>query len=187
MRIIAGNFKGKKLLSPKTEKTRPTLDRVKEAIFSSINQYIEDATVLDLFAGSGALGLEAMSRGAKTCIFNELDRSAFSTCFSNIQLTNMEKYVKIYMKDYIKCLNGLKENNILCDIIFLDPPYNKDYGYKTLKYISDNCNKILSKIGIIIFEIDKSFLDEKYDNLENLTCIATKTYGRVAVKTYKWR
>lgn len=187
MRIIAGKYKGKKLKSPLNEKTRPTLDRVKEAIFSMIMPYIENANVLDLFAGTGSMGIECLSRGAKYCVINDLEKSAISTILSNIQLTNTSEYVKISMRDYLKCLKRVIDKNILFDIIFIDPPYSADYGLKSLEFISNNKGKILSEKGIIIYEFDKKFLDDKYDNINNLECINTKFYGRVVIKIYRWR
>ncbi len=186
MRIIAGKFKGKRLNSPKSLKTRPTLDRVKEAMFSMIENHIYDANVLDLFGGSGALGIEMISRGAKYACINDRDKSAFSVILANVQLTNCNNCVKISMKDYLKCLKSLDNSNEKFDIIFLDPPYESDFAYKALEYISLS-KSILSEDGIIVYETDKSFLNEKEDNLENLECIKTKFYGRVMVKIFKWR
>ncbi|MDF2865252.1 MAG: rsmD [Clostridia bacterium] len=187
MRIIAGKFKGKRLKSPTTDKTRPTLDRVKEAVFSMAMPYIQDAKVLDLFSGTGSIAIEMLSRGASFCYINDREKSAVSTILFNIQLTNTEKYVKISMKDYLKCLKKITQDEMLFDIIFIDPPYESDYAIKSLEYISNNKGKVLTKDGIIIYEFDKAFLDEKYDNLENLECINTKFYGRVVIKIYKWR
>ncbi|MDD2376243.1 MAG: 16S rRNA (guanine(966)-N(2))-methyltransferase RsmD [Clostridia bacterium] len=187
MRIIAGNLKGKKLKSPTTDKTRPTLDRVKEAVFSMVSSYTKDAKVLDLFAGTGSLALEMISRGASFCLINDREKNAISTILFNIQLTNTEKYVKISMKDYLKCLKKITQDEMLFDVIFIDPPYNSDYAIKSLQYISDNKGKVLTKDGIVVYESDKSFLDNKYDNIENLECINTKFYGRVVIKIYKWR
>jgi 16S rRNA (guanine966-N2)-methyltransferase len=187
MRIIAGKFKGKKLKNPTTDKTRPTLDRVKEAVFSMAMPYIQDAKVLDLFSGTGSIAIEMISRGASFCIANDIEKEAVSTILFNLQLTNTEKYVKISMKDYLKCLKKVVQDEILFDIIFIDPPYNSDYAIKSLEYISNNRGKVLTKDGIIIYESDKKFLDDKYDNLENLECINTKFYGRVVIKIYRWR
>ena len=90
MRIIAGNNKAKRLNSPKTKNTRPTLDRVKEALFSIISNYIENAAVLDLFSGTGNLGLEAISRGASFAWLNDSNNLAISTIISNTQLTKSQ-------------------------------------------------------------------------------------------------
>ena len=95
MRIIAGSLKAKKIEGPKTDKTRPTLDRVKEALFSIIAQKLQDAYVLDLFSGTGNLAIESLSRGAKFALLNDDKNVCISTILSNIKLTNLENYVKI--------------------------------------------------------------------------------------------
>lgn len=190
MRIIAGKYKGKRLNSPKTIKTRPTLDRVKEAIFSMIDDNVVDSKVLDLFGGTGSLGIEMLSRGAKYCVINDIDKNAFKVILSNIQLTNCSNCVKISMKDYLKCLKQINESNEEFDIVFVDPPYESECGIKTLEYISNN-KSILSKNGVIVYETDKSFLNDDMtnhiENLENLECVKTKIYGRVIVKLFRWR
>ncbi|MEG1705357.1 MAG: 16S rRNA (guanine(966)-N(2))-methyltransferase RsmD [Clostridia bacterium] len=187
MRVISGKFKAKKLKSPTTDKTRPTLDRVKEAIFSMIDSHIENADVLDLFSGTGSMSIECLSRGSKFCLINDIEKNAISTILYNIQLTNTEKYVKISMKDYQKCLNKIIKDEMLFNIIFIDPPYASNFGAKSLEFISNNRDKILTKDGIVVHEFDKEFLNESLDNLTNLECINTKFYGRVVVKIYKWR
>ena len=171
MRIIAGKYRAKVINSPKTDKTRPTLDRVKEALFNILNPYIVDANVLDLFSGTGNLGIEAISRGAKFAWL----------C------------VKITKKDYAKCLKQIQGLNLTFDIIFLDPPYDSTLAVDTLKYISDSEN-ILSRDGIIVYETDKNYIKklEKKDALnelefKNLECVDTRNYGNVILKLYKWR
>lgn len=192
MRIIAGKYKAKKLVSPRTNKTRPTLDRVKEALFSIINSYVKDANVLDLFSGTGNLGLESLSRGAKFAWMNDKEKLGVSTIISNTKLTKAEKYVKITNKDYVKCLNQIVKENIKFDIIFLDPPYDSNMGINSLNIISESKNKILSLDGVIVYETDKTFLSEIKDeqileNFENLVCIDTRNYGNIILKLYKWR
>jgi 16S rRNA (guanine(966)-N(2))-methyltransferase RsmD len=193
VRIIAGKFKAKKINSPKTSKTRPTLDRVKEALFSIIGSNIEGANVLDLFSGTGNLGLEAISRGAKFALLNDDKNIAVSTIISNVQLTNTQNYVKITMKDYRKCLNQIQNEGVLFDVIFLDPPYDSNLGIYSLKFISDTKDKILSKNGIIVYETDKNFVakcNEKekdmLNHFENLVCFDERTYSNVVLKMYKW-
>ncbi len=192
MRIIAGKYKAKKLVSPRTNKTRPTLDRVKEALFSIINSYVKDANVLDLFSGTGNLGLESLSRGAKFAWMNDKEKLGVSTIISNTKLTKAEKYVKITNKDYVKCLNQIVKENIKFDIIFLDPPYDSNMGINSLNIISESKNKILSLDGVIVYETDKTFLSKIKDeqileNFENLVCIDTRNYGNIILKLYKWR
>ncbi len=191
MRIIAGKYKAKKILSPKTQKTRPTLDRVKEALFSIINLYIEDANVLDLFSGTGNLALESISRGAKFAWMNDIEKAAISTIISNTKLTNSQKCVKITNKDYVKCLNQIIKENVSFNIIFLDPPYDSKLGVNALDIISKNYPSILSKDGIIVYETDKSFIskqkdDKILDNFSNLKCFDTRMYSNVVLKLYKW-
>lgn len=193
MRIIAGKYKAKVINSPKTEKTRPTLDRVKEAMFSILTPYVVDANVLDLFSGTGNLGLEAISRGAKFAWLNDSGNIAISTIISNVELTNSKTCVKITKKDYIKCLKQIEKLNLTFDIIFLDPPYDSNFALDTLKYISDN-KSILSKDGIIVYETDKNYiaklekkgvkLSNGFDNLER---IDNRNYGNVILEFFRWR
>lgn len=193
MRIIAGKYKAKVINSPKTEKTRPTLDRVKEAMFSILIPYTLDANVLDLFSGTGNLGLESISRGAKFAWLNDSSNIAISTIISNVELTKAKTCVKITKKDYIKCLRQIQNQNMYFDIIFLDPPYDSKFAIETLKYISENKN-ILAKDGIIVYETDKNYmtkLEKKgiklADEFSNLECIDNRNYGNVVLKFFKWR
>ena len=193
MRIIAGKYKAKVINSPKTEKTRPTLDRVKEAMFSILIPYTLDANAGDLFSGTGNLGLESISRGAKFAWLNDSSNIAISTIISNVELTNAKTCVKITKKDYIKCLRQIQNQNMYFDIIFLDPPYDSKFAIETLKYISENKN-ILAKDGIIVYETDKNYmtkLEKKgiklADEFSNLECIDNRNYGNVVLKFFKWR
>lgn len=195
MRIIAGRAKAKRLVSPKTEKTRPTLDRVKEAMFSIINNYIKDADVLDLFGGTGNLALESISRGARFAWINDKDSFSISTILSNAKLTNSLECVKITKKDYAKCLNQIAKENMLFDVIFIDPPYDSNLAIDTLDKISESENLYLKEDGIIIYETDKNFLlkleknnkAEILNSFKNLQCIDERAYGNVVLKLYKWR
>ncbi len=192
MRIIAGKYKAKRLVSPKTEKTRPTLDRVKEALFSILEPYIKEAKVLDLFSGTGNLSLESISRGAAFAWMNDKEKLSISTIISNTKLTKSEKYVKITNKDYIKCLNQIIKENIRFNIIFLDPPYESNLGIKTLEFIASNYERILEENAIVVYETDKAFINSLKDKsiLEefvDLVCVDTRSYGNVVLKLYKWR
>ena len=200
MRIISGKFKAKRINGPKTEKVRPTLDRVKEALFSIIDEYINNGDVLDLFAGTGNLSIEALSRGAKFAWINDIENTSISTIISNIKLTNTQDCVKITKKDYIKVLDQIQKDEVKFDVIFLDPPYDSKYGIKSLEYISNSNDKILKKEGIIIYETDKNFISkiEKenintcksinvLEDFENLICVDTRNYGNIVLKIYRWR
>lgn len=194
MRIIAGNLKAKRINGPKTNKTRPTLDRIKESLFSIIDPYIQEANVLDLFSGTGNLAIESISRGAKFAWINDKENIAISTIVDNISLTNIQEYVKITRKDYAKSLSQIEKENITFDVIFIDPPYDTYLGIEALKWISDTKDKILAKDGIIVYETDKNWIqklehkkDTILEELENLTCIDKRNYGNVVLLFYKWR
>ena len=192
MRIIAGKYKAKKLMGPKNIKTRPTLDRVKEALFSILTPYLDEAYVLDLFSGTGSLGIESISRGAKFAWLNDKEISSISTIMSNIKLTKTQECVKISKRDYKKCLEDIKQEKINFDIIFLDPPYDSNLGIDTLNYISNSKKgELLKEDGIVVYETDKSFIKkndiEIFNSFENLDCIDKRSYGNVVLMLYKWR
>jgi len=181
MRVIAGNWKGKILNSPKTERTRPTLDRVKEALFSMLTPCLQNAVILDLFSGTGNLGIEALSRGAKFVYFNDVNHDAIKVIYSNVQLTNYENCAKITKKDYEKCLKSLNEENVSFDIIFLDPPYEAKVEEKCLGIIAKS--NFIHEETRIILESDK---EKKFnENIEGLQLVDKRTYGRVMLRTYK--
>lgn len=168
MRVISGTAKGCKLNSIDDLSTRPTLDRVKEPLFSIIQNYLPEANVLDLFAGSGALGIETLSRGAKHCTFCDKSYKSIQMLKENIKKTRMEERSTILNIDYNKCLDGLNEK---FDIIFIDPPYKQDIAVKAIEKIINL--KILSKDGIIILETD-----EEERELEELKKVQVEVYDK---------
>ena len=124
MRIISGKARGTKLYTLDGENTRPTLDRVKEPLFNILNFKLNDSVVLDLFAGSGALGLESISRGARKAVFGECNPSAVRIIQKNIEKTKFEDKSFIIRGEFEKVLKTLNDTDIKFDIVFLDPPYN---------------------------------------------------------------
>lgn len=182
MRIIAGAWKSKRILSPSTERIRPTLDTVKESVFSILKNYIQDADVLDLFAGTGNLGIEALSRGASFVWFNDIDSEAIKIISKNVILTDYQTCVKITRKDYDKCLKQLSSEKMKFDIIFLDPPYTTKCEEKALEKIV--IEEILKKDGIIVLETDKR--KEFNENVKGLILKDKRIYGRVMIRLYEW-
>ena len=175
MRIISGLARGTKLYTLEGENTRPTLDRVKEPLFSIIQNYIKDANVLDLFAGSGALGLEALSRGAKKAILCDKSYEAIDIIKKNINKTHFEEKTKVMCMDYKKCLLTINEK---FDLIFIDPPYKIDIAVNSVEIIINN--NLLSQDGIIVIETDEEERDtQKLENLSNIEIINLRNYGRV--------
>ncbi|MBR4875690.1 MAG: 16S rRNA (guanine(966)-N(2))-methyltransferase RsmD [Clostridia bacterium] len=149
MRIISGRLRGKALEAPKGMTTRPTTDKVKESIFNIIQFDLPDARVLDLFAGSGQLGLEALSRGAQSCVFVERDRASAAAVEKNIRACNLQPgEAKLYKGDAIGFLAMQKEHSY--DIILLDPPYGGELLRRALADIAQY--DILAEGGMILCE-----------------------------------
>lgn len=176
MRIISGTARGTKLYTLEGDNTRPTLDRVKEPLFSIIQNKIKDSIVLDLFSGSGALALEALSRGAKKAILCDNSFKAIEVIKKNIEKTHFEQKAKLLCMDYKKCLNKINEK---IDLIFLDPPYEANIAVKSLEIIINN--NLLSEDGLIVLETDNEKRElEQIKNLKNnINVYDLRTYGRV--------
>lgn len=132
MRIIGGNLKAKKLYSARGKVIRPTSDRLRESIFNILAFHVKQAVVLDLFAGTGALGIEALSRGAKSALFVDIHNEALYVIKRNIKACKIENKSKIIRWDIIKNLNCIRSDKAAFDLIFIDPPYNKKFLEPTL-------------------------------------------------------
>ena len=174
MRIISGKAKGTKLYTLDGLETRPTLDRVKESLFNIIQGRIEDALILDLFSGSGAIGLEFLSRGARKAYLCDKSKDAVDIIRKNIQKTHMEENVEILNMDYKKALDKVKFEKF--DIIYLDPPYKTDFIKKSIEAILEN--NCLNENGIIILEKDKKDRVKKEISENKLSIIDERKYGR---------
>lgn len=177
MRIISGIARGTKLETLEGKDTRPTLDRVKEALFSKINFELQDSVVLDLFAGSGALALESISRGAKEAVLCDSSREAIKIIKQNIEKTKTNEKTLILNLDYKKALEDLKNKDIKFDIVFLDPPYQTDFAEEAVKIIIEN--KLLNEDAIIILETDNKEKVIKNLDTELIEIKDIKKYGRV--------
>lgn len=147
MRVIAGTAGGIHLLTPEGMLTRPTIERVKEAIFSSVQFELPGMRVLDLFAGTGQMGIEALSRGAKYADFVDHRREAMELVRENLRRTGLESKGEVHCMDYEAFLRSGK---MQYDLILLDPPYGENFLEKSLKIITEI--DILSNDGIIISE-----------------------------------
>ena len=164
MRVISGSARGTVLHSIEDISTRPTLDRVKESLFNIIQNDIEDTTVLDLFAGSGAIGIEFLSRRAKQVYFCDKSSKAVAMIEKNLEKTKLKEKAIVYNKDYIDCINTVK--NIKFDIIFLDPPYKEEFALDAIEKISNL--QLLKDDGIIIIETDEPERDINRINNMNI-------------------
>lgn len=147
MRVISGTARGIRLKTPDGVLTRPTSDRVKEAVFSIIQFEVQGSRFLDLFGGSGQMGIEALSRGAKSAVIVDGRRDACKLINENLRITRLQDHAKVIQSDYLGYLDRCKET---FDLIFLDPPYAEVFLENALKRISEI--DILSDRGIIICE-----------------------------------
>ncbi|MBN2803960.1 MAG: 16S rRNA (guanine(966)-N(2))-methyltransferase RsmD [Deltaproteobacteria bacterium] len=179
MRIISGTAKGRRLDVPKNDTVRPTTDRVREALFSSLGSKIQDAKILDLFAGSGSLGIESLSRNASHVTFIEKSKNTALLLKKNITGTGFEKESKVIICDAISYLKRVTETKSeKFDLIFLDPPYRT-----TLLQDCINMNNLIDIIninGIIIAEHPSDTLPEINQNQQILR---TKKYGNSTITT----
>lgn len=178
MRVISGKARGVKLISPEGNSTRPTLDRVKEALFSMLLPYLNEASVLDLFAGSGALGIESLSRGAGKAVFVDSSKAAIECVRKNLTAAKLENSATVIMSS---SKNYLEKCNEKFDIIFLDPPYAQALYEETLLLIEKY--NLLTESGIIVIEWDYDIgFNSKTSRFEVLK---EKKYGRVGITVLK--
>ena len=174
MRIISGKARGTKLYTLDGLQTRPTLDRVKESLFNIINERIYDAKVIDLFSGSGAIGLEFASRGAKEVVLCDNSKDAIEIIKKNVDKTHLQDNVKIYKKNFNDLLESLQDTK--WDIIYLDPPYKTDFIIESLKKIIEL--KLLTQDGLIIAETDEFEKIQEQIKKISIDIIDKRKYGR---------
>ena len=168
MKVISGKYKGRNIEGFTIDGTRPTMDRVKESLFAMIQSYLDDSIVLDLFSGSGNLGIEALSEGAKSIVLVDSNYKAIKVIENNLKNIGINE-AKVLNMDYKKAIEILDGK---FDIIFLDPPYKTNYIEESIKLITKY--NLLKDNGIIVCEsdnIDRIVYGEEY------TCIKDKKYG----------
>lgn len=176
MRVITGSARGRKLRTLEGSDVRPTTDKVKEAIFSIVQFDIEGSRILDLFAGSGQLGIEALSRGADYCVFVDSSRASVEVIKENVAAVGFQKKSRISTIDSINFLKGSIDT---FDIAFLDPPYNKGLIEEALPLLG----RKMSGRGIIVCEHEKNLvLPEK---IENMFRHKVYKYGKIEVTVYR--
>ena len=182
MRIIAGKARGHKLIPPATMETRPTLDRVKEAMFSSIQLYIPEAVVVDVFSGTGSLGLEAASRGAKEVYLFDKSDVTFPLLKQNVENLKFKDFCFPMKIDAYVGLKQLADKGKKFDIIFIDPPYCKEMIPEAMKIVKEY--DMLKENGIIVTKIDT--IESIYDGYEDIKLSKSKKYGNTTVCYYKY-
>jgi 16S rRNA (guanine966-N2)-methyltransferase len=181
LRVVAGIVKGHKLKTVKGMKTRPTSDMVKEALFNIIAGYVKEAEVLDIFAGTGSLGIEALSRGAKSAVFIDTDREAISVIRQNLESTRLANKAEIIKGDAFSVLDRLGSAQRKFDIILLDPPYHKNFVNETLKIVQKH--GIIKPDGIIAVERDEH--DSVNEAFGTLKLVRDQKYGGTVLSFYR--
>lgn len=179
MRVISGFLKGRNIKGYNIPGTRPTMDNVKESLFAMIQESVKDSVCLDLFAGSGSLGIEAISNGAKFVYFIDHNKRVINILRDNIKNFNIESFSKVILSDYRKALIKLNKESIKFDLIFLDPPYNEHIIGDILTFIIQN--DMLNQNGQVICEMNNGELIESYNYLK---LIKTRKYSDKIINIY---
>jgi 16S rRNA (guanine(966)-N(2))-methyltransferase RsmD len=179
MRVIAGIYRSRVLFEVDSEATRETKDRVKESIFNSIQNDLVDADVLDLFAGSGSLGIEALSRGARYCDFVDVSNDAVKTIKANIKSLDLMKQTSVYYGSYLDFLNNTDKT---FDCVILDPPYALDVIEEAITIIAKR--KVLKETGIVVclYSKNNSLKQENFGIIE----YKVKQIGITKISFMKW-
>jgi 16S rRNA (guanine966-N2)-methyltransferase len=181
MRVVAGSKKGHPLQAVPGKGTRPTVDKVKESIFNMIGPYFEGGLVLDLYAGTGGLGIEALSRGASKCIFIDANRKAVSVILQNLDSTGLREQAEVYRNDADRALQALKKRELVFDIVFLDPPYAEQKIESQIAMMYDH--GLLAPDAIIVTEHDAK--DVLCEQIGAVIKIKEVTYGLTAITIYQ--
>lgn len=179
MRVIAGKYRGRRLNSPIGDDVRPTTDKIKEALFNILQGDVEDAVVVDLFAGTGGLGIEALSRGAKKVYFCDIDNRSIALLKSNLTFVDKNEY-EVIKGDFADCIRRLALRGVKADIIICDPPYGLKKGEELLKVVKEA--GILNNNGVVTIERaseDGALPDREFFLYD------TKKYGNISIDIFR--
>lgn len=171
MRVVAGSAKSLKLKTIEGMETRPTQDRIKETLFNMIQYDIAGCTFLDLFSGSGGIGIEALSRGARRAYFVEKAKPALRCIRENLRYTKLDDKAEVLATDVNSAIRQLETKNVTFDYIFMDPPYNKGFEEQVLSLLDKS--HICTEDTVVIVE---SSLDTKIPDFEELKVTRIKKY-----------
>ncbi|WP_145046235.1 16S rRNA (guanine(966)-N(2))-methyltransferase RsmD [Paenibacillus xylanexedens] len=182
MRVVSGSAKGRPLKAVPGTGTRPTTDKVKEALFSMIGPYFEGGTALDLFAGSGGLGIEALSRGMDKAVFVDLEPKSIEVIRMNLTATKLENQAAIYRNDAGRALKALAKRSTTFDLVFLDPPYRMKNGDELMLTMHEL--DLLEQGATIVLEYESKHLyPEQFGPFEQTR---KALYGETAVSIYHY-
>ena len=181
MRIIAGVYRGRTIKSVGGRLTRPTLDQVKEAVFNTLGQFFDGGIVLDLYAGSGNLGLEALSRGCEKVVFVDQSYQAIQVIKENIEILNVGEKTEVYKLNAATALKKIQAKQTQFDLVFLDPPYEKQQLNDVISSLMDN--NLIKNDGFIVCETSKK--EDLIDGYKDLTKLKESIYGITKISIYK--
>ena len=182
IRVISGSAKGRKLKLVPGDTTRPIMDRVKENLFNILGDWVLESRWLDLFAGTGSVGIEALSRGASYCMFVDMSQAAISTVKENLTLTRLAEHAVIRRADAIKMLQTKPTDAERVEAIFVAPPQYKSIWANALRTIDGNISWLLDE-GVVVVQIDPREFSEVA--LKNLTLFDQRTYGNSMLCFYE--
>lgn len=182
MRVVSGTARGVSLRAVPGKRTRPTTDKVKEAIFSMIGPYFDGGAVLDLFAGTGALGIEALSRGAERAVFVDIEPQSIQVIKANLQAAKLESQAEVYRNEASHAVKALLRRGLKFDYVFLDPPYRMKQMDELLEAMQGQDSGLIRSGGTVVLEhdADTAFPDE----IGMLRCRRRANYGDTAVSVY---
>ena len=180
MRVVSGNYKGRQLKAVPGVTTRPTTDKVKEAIFNMVGPYFDGGMALDLFAGSGGLGIEALSRGMDHCIFVDREAKAIQTIHKNLDTCQAEGASEVYRNDAERALKAIVKRELSFRLIFLDPPYKQQRLKALIELISEK--NLLQSNGFIVTEHGSEI--QLSEEISQFIQVKHETYGMSSITIY---
>src|SRR5690606_3616070 len=181
MRVITGEYGGRRLKAVPGENTRPTTDKIKESLFNMIGPYFDGGNCLDLFAGSGGLAIEAVSRGMDKAVLIDKAPAAIKVIQENIAVTKEEEKFKVIRGDAAKVINNLKSEQQVFDLVFLDPPYAKQQIVSQIEALLDN--NMLSPEALIVCEVDKKV--DLPETIKQAQVYKSAEYGITKIMIYE--
>lgn len=183
MRVVAGSVKGLPLKAVPGTSTRPTTDKVKESIFNMIGPFFDGGYALDLFAGSGGLGIEALSRGIDRAIFTDKDRKAIETIHANLEKTRLTGQAEVFKADAERALKAMKKNDVQARLLFLDPPYHMEKAYDLMDKAAEL--GIMTHDSIVVCEHDRDV--ELQSRTRYYERFKKELYGNTIISIYRFQ
>lgn len=181
MRVISGKAKGKKLLAPRGKNTRPITDMIKEALFNILGAGIADSAFLDLFAGSGSVGIEALSRGAQKVVFADSNLEAIQTINNNLENCGLRNNSEVYRQDVFRLIEILEKKHIRFDYIYVDPPFDQEHIFDKIM-MRLGTGQVLNPEGIIIIRTSRK--KTMNNNYKVLSRFRMNQYGESVLHYY---